>query len=286
MKTLFAIAVFMLLIAPVHDAAARSATLDRIKSSGTVRIGYRQAEPPMSFDDESGTPVGYTIDICRRIVAAIRAEPGLAETSVTYVPVTASDRFDALIGDRIDILCGSTTKTLTRGQLVDFTQLTFATGASLLSLNDAPIAGLGDLGGKKVAVIRDTTTIEALKAALKSRAIEAEVIPVDTTDQGMKLLRAGEVAAFSGDQVVLIGLVLMSEDMETFGVSPNAFSYEPFALAVQRNDADFRLLADRVLSRLYRTGEINDIYAKWFGILSKSKPTMIEALYRLNSTPE
>ncbi len=94
------------------------------------------------------------------------------------------------------------------------------------------------------------------------------------------------MAAFSADQVVLIGLVLMAKDREGFGVSPNFFSFEPFALAVRRNDADFRLVADSVLSQLYRTGQIKEIYNKWFGIFAKKKPVMIEALYRLNATPE
>lgn len=286
MKSWFALILAAALLAPSLGETAPSGTLEQIKSSGTVRIGYRQAEPPMSFDDENGIPVGYTIDLCARIVTAIKAELQLAELAVAYVPVTASDRFAALTDNKIDILCGSTTKTLARGKLVDFTQLTFATGASLLSLNAAPVTGVADLRGKKVAVIKDTTTIEALRAALKERLTEAEIVPVDTTDQGMKLLRDGEVAAFSADQVVLIGLVLMAKDMETFGVSPNFFSFEPFALAVRRNDADFRLVADSALSQLYRTGQINEIYRKWFGILSKKKPIMIDALYRLNATPE
>lgn len=286
MKLLFGLFMAAVLLAPASGTAGPSGTLERIEASGIVRIGYRPSEPPMSFDDGDGKPVGYSIDLCARIIGAIRTELRLEKVAVEYVRVNASDRFPALTENRIDILCGSTTKTLARGKLVDFTQLTFATGASLLSLNDTPIAELGDLRGRKVAVVKDTTTIEALKAALKERAIEAEVVPVDNTDQGMKLLRGREVAAFSADQVVLVGLVLMAEDMETFGVSPNPFSFEPFALAVRRNDADFRLVVDGALSRLYRTGEIDHIYNKWFGILSDKKPPMIEALYRLNATPE
>ncbi len=285
-SVLFALVLAAALFGPSPAPAAPSGTLEQIRASGTVRIGYREDEPPMSFHDENGGPVGYSIDLCARIVDAIRSELGLAEIATVYVPVTATDRFTALTGNRIDILCGSTTKTLARGRLVDFTQLTFATGASLLSLADAPIAGLGDLRGKKVAVVRDTTTIEVLKAGLKAGGIEADVVPVDTSRHGMKLLRAGEVAALSADQVVLVGLVLTAQDPERFGISPNFFSFEPFALAVRRDDADFRLVADGALSRLYRTGEIDAIYKKWFGILSEDKPALIESLYRLNSTPE
>lgn len=286
MKSVLVPVMAVALLTATPGGAEPAGTLAQIEASGMVRIGYRRAEPPMSFDDENGQPVGYSIDLCTRIVTAIKVELGRADIVTAFVPVTATDRFSALTDNKIDILCGSTTKTLARSKLVDFTQLTFATGASLLSLSDTPIARLGDLQGKRVAVVKDTTTIEALETALKEEADEAEVVPVDTSEQGMKMLRDGEVVAFSADQVVLIGLVLMAEDREHFGVSPNAFSFEPFALAVRRNDADFRLVADGVLSELYGTGQINEIYKKWFGILSKERPVLIDALYRLNATPQ
>jgi ABC-type amino acid transport substrate-binding protein len=276
----------LILLASPLSAAERPGSLEQIKESGTIRIGYRESEPPMSFVDSSGQPVGYSIDLCMRIVNAVKAELGVSEIAVELVPVNAANRFTALSDNKIDILCGSTTKTLSRSELVDFTQLTFVTGASLLSLDGAKVAAVGDLQGKKVGVVKDTTTIEVLKGALTNSLTEAEVIPVDSAADAINSLLNGKIDAFSSDQVVLIGLVLTSKDKGDFYISTELFSFEPFALAVRRNDADFRLVADRVLSHLYRSGQIIQIYRKWFGRFSKKAPAALGALYRLNATPE
>ncbi len=285
--TLFLTALAMTLLTPSLSAADPPGTLDQIRESGKIRIGYRQSEPPMSFAKENGQAVGYSIDLCMRIATGVKEELGKPDIAVEFVPVTAESRFTALVDNRIDILCGSTTKTLTRSQLVDFTQLTFVTGASLLSLDGARVIGISDLQGKKVGVVRDTTTIEALKAALKQSLTEAEIVAVDTAADAIRALSNGKIDAFSSDQVVLIGLVLTSKDQDGhYFVSTELFSFEPFALAVRRNDADFRLVADRALSQLYRSGQIEKIYKQWFGQFSPKMPTALSALYQLNATPE
>ena len=275
-----------ILLAPAASGGDSIPTLDQIKKSGKVRIGYRQSEPPMSFRDNEGNPVGYSIDLCNRIVTAVKTHLGDSDVSIDYVPVTAQNRFAALADNKIDILCGATTKTLSRSERVDFTQLTFATGASLMSLQTTPINTLDDLQGKKVAVTKDTTTETVLKSALKQTLVEAEVVVVDSAVQGFDMLKNGEVAAYSADQVVLIGLLLTSDSPKQYGVSEITFSYEPFALALRRNDADFRLIADRVLSQLYRTGGILQIYKRWFNRFSEKIPSAIAAVYQINATPE
>ncbi len=282
---LTAVSALILLASPL-SAAEQSGTLEQIKESGTIRLGYRQSEPPMSFVDSSGQPVGYSIDLCQRIATAVKAQLKAPEITVEFVPVNAENRFTALSDNKIDILCGSTTKTLSRSEIVDFTQLTFVTGASLLSLDGSKVAAVADLQGKKVGVVKGTTTIEVLKGALKDSLTEAEVVPVDSASDAVKSLRDGKIDAFSSDQVVLIGLVLESKDKGDLVISNELFSFEPFALAVRRNDADFRLVADRVLSHLYRSGQIIQIYRKWFGGFSKKAPAALGAVYRLNATPE
>jgi len=281
-----ALALSLVMLTTSVYAAGQLSTLEMIEKSGKIRIGYRESEPPMSYLGDDGKPIGYSIDLCARIVTGVKAKLGKSKISVEYVPVSSANRFTALSDNKIDILCGSTTKTLSRGELVDFTQLTFVTGASLLSLVSNPIDNVSDLQGKKVAVVKDTTTIVALKDALKNALTEAEVVPVDSAAAGMKALQEGKVDAYSSDQVVLIGLILMSDDPTRFVVARQLFSFEPFALAVRRNDADFRLVADRVLSHLYRRGQIGQIYVRWFGRFSKEVPTAVQAVYAINSTPE
>jgi glutamate/aspartate transport system substrate-binding protein len=274
------------MLAPQLSAAESSVTLERIKQSGTLRIGFRENEPPMSFLDDNNKPTGYSIDLCTRIANEVKKTLGNQEIKTEFVPVTAAERFDAVAQGRIDILCGSTTKTLARAERVDFTQLTFVTGASLLSLEGSDIDGISALQDKKVAVVKGTTTIDQLNRELKDASIDANVVPVDSATDGMKALVAGDVDAFASDQVVLIGLALTHKGDAKFSIAEEVFSFEPFALAVRRNDSDFRLIADRTLSRLNRTGQISSIYGKWFGKFSSKVPIMLEAMFALNSTPE
>ena len=286
MKYATALVILLCMLAPQLNAAESSATLQRIKETGTMRIGFRKNEPPMSFLDEENKPTGYSIDLCTRIANEVKQTLDNKDIAIEFVPVSAAERFEAVAQGKIDILCGSTTKTLSRAKLVDFTQLTFVTGASLLSLDDSGIDGISGLQEKKVAVVKGTTTIDQLNRALKDAFIDATIVPVDSATDGMKGLVAGEVDAFASDQVVLIGLALTNKGTEKFSIAEEVFSYEPFALAVRRNDSDFRLIADRTLARLNRTGQISPIYGRWFGKFSSKVPIMLEAMYALNSTPE
>ena len=261
-------------------------TLKRIDDTGQVNLGYRAAEPPMSFRDQSGNPVGYSIDLCGHIVAAIKQELARPDLSTNFVPVTAENRFSSIETAKIDILCGATTKTLSRAKRVGFTQLTFATGASLLSRQDSKVINVSDLKGRRVAVVSNTTTIEALKRATSELLIDADVVPVATATEGMDLLDNGEVDAFSSDQVVLIGQVIARQSDVRYFLSEELFSFEPFALAVGRGDADFQLVADRALSQLSRNGQIVAIYKKWFSRFGEKPPVVLKALYQLNATPE
>jgi ABC-type amino acid transport substrate-binding protein len=251
-----------------------------------MNLGFREAEPPMSFRNKSGKPVGYSIDLCNHIVAAAKQKLNRPDIKVNYVPVTAGTRFAAIETGKIDILCGATTKTLGRSKRVGFTQLTFVTGASLLSLNDAKVMRIADLKGKQVAVTKNTTTIKALKGALKNKLIDAKVVPVATAAEGMAALDNRKVDAFASDQIVLIGQVIVRKNQQKYALSQELFSFEPFALAFQRGDADFQLVADSAISRLSRNREIVRLYGKWFGSVGLKPPPALQYLFRLNATPE
>jgi ABC-type amino acid transport substrate-binding protein len=223
--------------------------------------------------------------LCKAVATEVAATLGRPDLSIKFVEISSSNRFSRVEDGTVDILCESTTKTLTRAETVDFTQLTFITGATLLSRTEAPIEALSQLQGRKVAVIHNTTTIVALQRALSTAYINAEIVPVDSAAAGVTALGNGDVVAFASDQIVLIGLIRSVRDGNSLlHLSSDLFSREPFALAVRRNDADFRLVADRALSRLYRTRRIEAIYGKWFPGL---KPyVLLQALFELNSTPE
>ena len=153
-------------------------------------------------------------------------------------------------------------------------------------MKDSKINGLADLKNKKVAVVKDTTTIKTLMLALKKENNNAKIIPVNSAAEGMNAIDKGFVDAFSSDQVVLIGLAVTHKNPEQYAIAKEIFSYEPYALAVRQNDSEFRLLADRVLSGLNRSGKIRSIYERWFGQFTKEIPTLLDAMYILNSTSE
>jgi glutamate/aspartate transport system substrate-binding protein len=258
-------------------------TLQQIKKSGKVKIGYRQFAPPMSFLGKDGKPAGYSIDLCNHIVTGIKNNIG-TDVNIEYVSVTAKDRFDALLDNKIDILCGSTTKTLSRSEIVDFTQLTFVTGASFLTLKGSKIRN--NFNGKKIGVVKSTTTAVQLKELLRETSTDAEIVLLNSAAEGFNALKKEKIDAFSSDQVVLIGLASTADNPDNFSILPDLFSFEPFALAVRRNDADFRLIADRVISNFYQSRQILPIYDKWFGKFSINRPSAFEALIKLNATPE
>ena len=272
---LFLLVVMMFCFQVTKSVAAElSGTLKQVEETGEINLGYRTSEPPMSFESTSGKAVGYSIDLCGHIVAAVKLELGRSDIVVNYIPVTAETRFEDIKSGKVDILCGATTKTLKRSEQVSFTQLTFATGASLLSMKTTRVSDVTELKGKRVAVVSNTTTLDALNSVIGERLIDAEVVQVSSAEEGMSLLEQGEVSAFSSDQVVLIGQVVFRGNEERYYLAEEIFSFEPFALAIRRGDVDFKLVADRALSQLNRSGQILSVYQKWFGRISP-EPLMI-----------
>ena len=285
MRGKLAIILLIVFFASPLFAQELTGTLQQIKKSGQIKIGYRASQPPMSFLGKDGNPTGYSIDLCKDIVAEVETKIG-SDVKVEYVPVTAEERFKALRDNRIDILCGSTTKTLSRSEFVDFTQLTFVTGASLMTMRSNKQLDSAGFAGKKIGVVKDTTTAVALKKLIQETSTDTKIVLFNSTKKGIDALRKKKIDAFSSDQIVLIGIISKAHDPMNFAIDPNVFSFEPFALAVRRNDSDFRLVADRVISDLCRSKKILPIYNKWIGDVTGGRLPIFDAMIRLNSTPE
>ena len=273
-----------LLCLPFATTAATewTQTLKRINDTGEMNLGFRQDQAPMSFDKGDGIAAGYSVDLCQYIASMVVETLGKTTIKANFVPVTAATRFEAIQSGKIDILCGVTTKTLSRAKIVGFTQPTFVTGGSLLTRTGLTIDKIDDLAGKRVAVVENTTTIEVLEKTLAKREVEAEVIPVSSTSQGMNLLDSEEIDVMAADQIVLIGQII-ERGRERYELSRLLYSMEPFALAIPRGDADFQLVADSALSRLYRSGEILKVFDVWFGLFDEEPPPMLKTLYRLHA---
>jgi ABC-type amino acid transport substrate-binding protein len=285
-RALAAIASVLLLTAAPAFAQDLSGTLRTVKETGTLVLGYRQNSAPFSFVEPGRTtPIGYSIDLCLRIADAVQAAVGLPKLEVKWVPVTISDRIDAVATGRVHMECGSTTISLSRQERVDFSHMTWVDGGGLLVLRSAAVGGIMDLRSQKVGVVPGSTTEKALKEALASRAISAEIVPVKDHDEGRVALLDGRIAAYASDRALLAGLILTAPDPKALGITDDQFSYEPYGLMLPRGDAAFRLVVNRTLSTLYRSDAVARLYSKWFAGIGKPGTVLI-LMYALHALPE
>ena len=285
MTRVFCFVVLLLFAAVAAKAAELTGTLKTINDSMSISIGYRTDAPPFSFENENGNPQGYSVELCQRIASAIKDHLDLSDLKINYVPLGANERIEAVTSGKVDIECGNTTVTLGRRADVDFTLMTFVTGGGLLSKKSAAIGSMGDLNGKRVGVIKGTTTADALNKHLKNNFIDATVVFINDRIEGKQKLDADEIDALASDRAVLIGQVLGSDDIAQYVISNDLFSYEPFAMTLRRNDPDFRLVADSALARIFEGDQIVAIYEKWFGKAGVRPSPMLKAMYRIQALP-
>ena len=281
-RALFLIALVSSLAAPV---SAQTGTLENIRKQGAITMGYVEGSAPFSFTDADKQPQGYSVDLCREIASGIRAQLGLASLETRWVALTIQNRLEAVKSGRVDIECSTTTWTLGRQADVDFSLITFVDGGSVLTRVESEAGRLSDFDGKRIAVITGTTTEKALKENLARRAIKAAVVTVKARGEGLRLLDERKVDGFASDRIVLIGVVLTTETRGAFKLLDEDFSVEPYALALPRGDIEYRLAVNRVLARLYRTGDIQKIYDRWLGRLGPPS-VLLSAAYFIQGLAE
>jgi ABC-type amino acid transport substrate-binding protein len=282
---LLAVAIFIMTTgsARAHDAES---TLDKIKRTGEFVIGYRADASPLSYENGDGEPSGYSVDLCRRIAASVKAHVVEHDIAVKFMRISADERLSAVVDGKVDIECGSTTITLARQRRVDFSLPTFVTGGSILSLSSKGIQDISDLAGKKVGVAKGTTTVEELTKHLSENLIDAEIVIVKDREQGMNRLNNGEIDALASDQIVLIGQVIESVNPQRYSIISEIYSYEPYGFALRRDDADFRLIVNSAIAQIFRSGQQGDIFYKWIGRIGIDAPPILAAMYQLGAIPE
>jgi glutamate/aspartate transport system substrate-binding protein len=259
-------------------------TLKKIKESSTLTLGYLTSAPPFSFPGPDKRPVGYSIDLCTHIASSIQKQLGI-DLKLNWVPVTTENRIDMVASGKVDIECSTTTASLSRQERVDFSLMTFVDGGGLLTKSDLKLGAVADLADKRIAVIPGTTTETALQKFLKEEFVSAKYVPVKNHLEGLAAIEKESADAFASDRGILVGLAVTSKDPTRFALPSILFSYEPYGFALRRNDAAFRLAVNRALAGLYRSGDIAQIYDRWFGTFGKPSPA-IGAMYMLNGLPE
>ena len=267
---------------PIMTAGA--GTVDRIKQEHAIRIAYREDAPPFSYKDKIGEPTGFMVDLCKEVAKKLAEQFNLPSLTVSYVPVTAADRFEAITQQKADLLCEPTSATLSRREQVDFSIATFVDGAGLLVRANGP-KDLRAMAGQKIGVLAGTTTEEALRNTLNDAGIVADVVAAKTHGEGLAMLDDGKISAYFADRSILATLSRDSKAPSKLRLADDYLTVEPYALALPRGDSDFRLAVDRALSHIYRSGDIVGIFERTFG--GKSKPSQIlQTLYIVSGLPD
>ena len=259
--------------------------LERISSKGEIVLGYRESSTPFSYLDENQKPIGYSIDLCLKVVDALKEQLG-KDIRVKYVPVNPKTRIPLLANGTIDMECGSTTNNLTRQQQVEYLPTTFITGTKLIVNKKSGIKSVDDLNGKTIALAQGTTNDRAIRAAVAEKGLDVKIIPVRDHAEGMLALETDRVDAYSTDHILLFGLKQKSKTPDAYEVVGDFLSFDPYALMVPRNDSDFELVGKRALAKVFASGEINQIYDKWFGPMGVEASDLLKASFKINALPE
>lgn len=274
-------AVVMTTGALAKDLSGRLAT---IAERGAIVLGHRESSVPFAYLDENQKPIGYSIDLCMKVVEEIKKTVG-KDLEVKYVPVNPKTRIALMANGTIDLECGSTTNNLTRQEQVEYLPVTFITGTKILARKDSGIQSIDDLNGKSVALAQGTTNERVIKAAIEKRGLEVKILPVRDHAEGMLTLETDRVDAYSTDHILLYGLIAKSRNPADFAVVGDFLSYDPYALMVPRNESAYELVGKRALAEVFRSGEIDAIYEKWFGPLGVEKTDLLDAAFQIQALP-
>lgn len=239
-------------------------TLKKIKESGQITIGHRESSIPFSYLDANQKPIGYSMDLCDKIVAAIKAELKMPDLKVAYNPVTSQNRIPLMQNGTIDLECGSTTNSVDRQKQVAFGDTTFVTGIRMLVKADSGIKDISQLNNKPVVTTTGTTSDALIKQSEKGKHVDVKNLYGKDHADSFLMVASGRASAFVMDDVLLAGLIANAKDPKEFMIVGDPFRVEPYGIMLRKDDPQFKALVDKTLSGLMKSGEINKIYDKWF----------------------
>lgn len=268
------------------SAQELTGTLKKIKDSGTVVLGHRESSIPFSYLDSQQKPIGYSMDLCLKVVDAIKTEIGATNLEVKYVPVTSSTRIPLMANGTIDLECGSTTNNLSRQKQVSFAPTSFITGTKLLIKKKSKIKEIEDLKGKTIALTQGTTNERAIKAVSDEKKLDIKFLNVKDHAEGFLVLESGRADAFSTDDILLYGLITKAKKPSDYAVVGRYLSYDPYGIMMRRDDSAFHLVVTRTLAGVFRSGEINQIYAKWFDPMGVPMGDLLKAAIQIQALSE
>jgi glutamate/aspartate transport system substrate-binding protein len=258
----------ILLAALIATAAvagpANAQTLDKIKNSGAITLGHRDTSIPFSYYDDKQQVVGYAMDICSKVVDAVKAHLKLSKLDVKLNPVTSATRIPLMANGTIDLECGSTTNNLERQKQVAFATTHFVTANRFVSKKSSNLKTVNDLKGKTVVSTSGTTNIKQATEINVERKLGMNIIAAKDHAESFLTVETGRAAAFFMDDILLYSLVANSRNPGEWVISADALSVEPYGIMMRKDDPEFKKVVNGAINRLYKSGEINKIYEKWF----------------------
>src|SRR4051812_26719048 len=257
----FAIAL-LALAAPA--GAQQTGTLKKIQDTGSITIGHRDSSLPFSYYDDKQQPVGYAMDLCLRIVDAVRTDLKLPKLDVKYQLVTSANRIPLMANGTIDLECGSTTNNLERQKQVWFTITHFVTANRWVAKKSANIQSLDDLKGKTIVSTAGTTNIKQITEINGQKNLGMNIISANGHPEAFQMVETGRAVAFVMDDILLYSLAAQSRTPKDYAISAEALSVEPYGIMVRKGDAAFKKVVDGAMTQVMKSGEINAIYQKWF----------------------
>jgi glutamate/aspartate transport system substrate-binding protein len=260
-------AVFLLTAAAAAQTGGTeglSPTLANIKNTHVVRLGYRESSPPFSFLDQANRPIGYSLELCEAIVDEIGVEVDDANLKIEYVKVTSDDRIPAVMQNKIDLECGSTTANAERGKQVAFSPLMFVAGTKLMVPKASAISGPADLKGKTVVVTKGTTNEQAMHAVDKKFALGLNIVTSPDHEQSYQMLVDGKADAFATDDILLYGLIARHKAQDRFRVTGEYLSYDPYGIMFRKGELQFTAVVERAFRKLGSNRDLIPLYNKWF----------------------
>src|SRR5258707_8706395 len=241
-----------------------SPTLANIKKAHVVRLGYRESSPPFSFLDQANRPIGYSLELCEAIVDEIGVEVDDANLKIEYVKVTSDDRIAAVVQNKIDLECGSTTANAERSKQVAFSPLIFVAGTKLMVPKASTVSGAADLKGKTVVVTKGTTNEQAMHAVDKKFALGLNIVTSPDHEQSYQMLVDQKADAFATDDILLYGLIARHKAQDKFRVTGDYLSYDPYGIMFRKGYPQLAALLARTFRKLCSNLDLGPLYNKWF----------------------
>ncbi len=246
------------------SVSAHAATLDKVAQSGTITIGYRDSSPPFSYLDDAQHPIGYSIDLCLKVVEAVKRELKRPNLTIKYVPVTSASRIKAVVADEVDLECGSTTSTAERRKEVAFTIPTFVAASRLMVREGGGIKSIYDLAGKTVVTTGGASSEKLFKDLNDTRTLRAKLVLTKDHAESFAMLESGQADAFIMDDVLLYSLRAGAKEPDKYAITRDALTIEPLSIMLRKDDPVFKKVVDGEVTRVILQGEINALYRKWF----------------------